>query len=82
MLGPGPINSIETLMSYTSQTDEHQITDSIAFSCVVDSHNASLWVQWREDGDDPQFVSSEVEYYQFHRPRDIREFRSGVKKYH
>jgi len=73
------VNSIETLMSYTTNTDERQITDSIAFSCVVDSHNASLWVHWREDGDDPRFVSSEVGYYHFHRPRDIREFRAGVK---
>ncbi len=78
-IGSHCVNSIERLMSYTTNTDERQIIDFIAFSCVVDSHNASLWVHWREDGDDPRFVSSEVGYYHFHRPRDIREFRANVK---
>lgn len=55
------------------------MTDSIAFSCVVESHNAAFWVHWRETGEDPRFVSSEIGDYHFHRPRDIREFRSGVK---
>ncbi len=73
------VNSIETLMSYTTNTDERQIIDFIAFSCVVNSHNASLWVHWREDEDDSRFVSSEVDYYHFHRSRDIREFRANVK---
>ncbi len=73
------VNSIETLMSYTTNTDERQIIDFIAFSCVVNSHNASLWVHWRENEDDSQFVSSEVDYYHFHRSRDIREFRANVK---
>ncbi len=73
------INSIETLMSYTTNTDEHQIINFIAFSYVVNSHNASLWVHWREDEDDSRFVSSEVDYYHFHRSHDIREFRASVK---
>ncbi|MCJ1482300.1 hypothetical protein MMC06_002463 [Schaereria dolodes] len=73
------VNSIETLLNYTKTTEQRQITDSLAFSCVADSHNAALWVHWREDGVDPRFVSSEIGYYHFHRPSDIRKFRSSVK---
>jgi len=73
------VNSIKTLMSYMTNTDERQIINFIAFSYVVNSHNASLWVHWREDEDDSRFVSSEVDYYHFHRSHDIRKFRASVK---
>lgn len=73
------INSIERLMSYMINTDEHQIIDFIAFLCIVNSHNASLWIHWQEDENDSRFVSSEVDYYHFHRLCDIREFRANVK---
>ncbi len=73
------INSIEMLMSYMINTDERQIINFIAFSYVVNSHNASLWVHWQEDEDDSRFVSSEVDYYHFHRLCDIRKFQASVK---
>ena len=73
------VNSIETLLSYTRTREQRQITDSVAFSCVVDSHDASLWVHWREHGNGSHYVSSEIDFYHFHRPQDIRHFRSSVR---
>ncbi len=73
------VNSIETLLSYTKNKEENQITDSIAFSCVVDLENASLWVHWVERGEYRRFVSSEVGHYHIRTPDDINAFRSSVK---
>ncbi|KAI9780109.1 MAG: hypothetical protein M1816_003164 [Peltula sp. TS41687] len=57
------VNSVETLSSYTNTTELRRIADSMVFSCVVNSDNASIWVHWRECGDDRRIVSSEAEHY-------------------
>ena len=73
------VNSIETLLSCVRSSDDRNPTDSVAFSCIVDSDDASLWVHWRELGDRPRFVSSEIGHYHLHRKSEVRDLRSGVR---
>ena len=77
-------NSIKTLMSYTNTAKQCWTTGALAFSCVVDAEDASLWVHWGEPRNEeartgPRFASSEVGFYHFRRPSDVRDFRASVR---
>ncbi len=55
------------------------MTDSVAFSCCVDSEDASLWIHWREVADQRRFFGSRIGRYDLHSSRGIREFRAAVR---
>lgn len=73
------VNSIQSLMNYTRGNKRRAMIDSVVFSCVADAGFASIWVHWQGVGDDPRFVSSEVESYRLKRPEDLSKFRSSVR---
>ena len=73
------VNSIETLLNNVRSSDDRNPTDSVAFSCIVDSDDASLWVHWRQLGDRPRFTSSEIGHYHLHRKNEVQDLRSSVR---
>ena len=74
------VSSITTLLEYCGQHDlpKHEI-QSLAFSCVADYEGAALWVHWRERGNDGRFLMSELDYFRFQKPDNVRSFRAGVR---
>lgn len=72
------VNSMNVLLEYTNSQPRSE-TQSLAFSCVADYNGASLWVHWRELGEDGRFMMSELDYFRFKKPHDIRGFRARVR---
>lgn len=84
--GSHSVNCIEKLLSYVRPAQDRQVTDSIAFSCVIDSYSATTWVHWLElEGDNarsgpkPRFVSSEVDTGLFKRVEEIARFNTNMQ---
>jgi len=66
------VNCVEKLLGYVRPAQDRKITESVAFSCVLDNYSATIWVHWLEfkgdsveSGDEPRFVSSELDTYLF-----------------
>ncbi|KAF7502366.1 hypothetical protein GJ744_005987 [Endocarpon pusillum] len=72
------VNSMNLLLEYTNSQPRSE-TQSLAFTSVADYNGASLWIHWRELGEDGRFMMSEIDYFRFKRPDDIRGFRAKVR---
>ncbi len=72
------VNSMNLLLEYTNSQPRSEI-HSLAFTSVADYNGASLWVHWRELGEDGRFMMSELDYFRFKKPHDIRQFRANVR---
>ncbi len=68
------VNSMNLLLEYANGQPTSE-TQSLAFTSVADYNGASLWVHWRELGEDSRFMMSKIDYFRFKKPHDIREFR-------
>ncbi|MCJ1255605.1 hypothetical protein MMC24_003422 [Lignoscripta atroalba] len=84
--GTHSVKSMETLLEYAKYNPKrhHQIGDSVAFSCCIDSEYATLWVHWVDKSQDkesntPHYVSSYLGTYVFRDTTQLLEFRKHTK---
>lgn len=76
--GSHSVNCIEKLLGYVRPAQDRKTIESVALSCVLDNYSATIWVHWLElkgdsveSGDEPRFVSSELDTCLFKRLDDI-----------
>lgn len=80
------VNSLKKLLELAPREEQQLITDSMAFSCVINSTQAAVWVHWMEhevDADTGEktdsFTSAELDLYNFKKPAGIVAFRSSIQ---
>ena len=80
--GGHSVKSMERLLEYAQCNPErhHQVHDSVAFSCCIDSDCATLWIHWVDqshddkEGNAPHYVSSYLGRYVFRDTTQLRDF--------
>ena len=84
--GTHSVKSMETLLEYAKCNPKRhdQVSDSVAFSCCIDSEHATLWVHWVDkshdnEGDSPRYVSSYLGKYIFQDTTQLCDFRNHTK---
>lgn len=80
------VRSMETLLEYAQDNPKrhHQVGDSVAFSCCIDSEYATLWLHWVDEshdreGDSPHYLSSCLGTYVFRDTTRLLEFQNHTK---
>lgn len=77
--GAHSVNSLEVLFEHSQRCQAANIK-SIAFSCVADCNNASIWVHWcKNEGERRLFSSSEIANYHLKTASERTAFRNNVR---
>ena len=77
--GAHSVNSLHTLYEYTKTQRKVELAKTFVFSCCVDYTSAHIYVHWCSDEKERLHVSSYLQQYNFHQPRDVMDFRTTIR---